>query len=386
VVSGTAVPRPTGAEAPDVRGRLGFRNPEGQDVEVPVRRSGPWARVNEVLRFRTVELAPWGGPGTVRQIGVVEGLQLSARARAYELLDNETLAGLRLARLARRVPGQETYPAHVSRLVGYDGFSADQFVLVEPYRGAPVEEFAGHLVQADQHRFAQQLTLALRWIAQAGIAHRGLSPRTVLWADGAVQVVDFCHAALVGTPRQTVGSPPWAAREQRADGTGTPSGRVTDRDDVWAVARLICYVISGFELTNRAQLDQYHLSELLGDALGPVEHRPGPAELLARLRLADPLRRVQGDDVLVQGRQAFLQAKPAAREYLAQAGRVDLTDAARPSGGGPPDAPRIDLTGTDRSGTHGTGTDRAGTDQVDLRGVSSERLADRWWRRRRERP
>jgi len=375
-------------EPDEVPSHLTFRSARGDDVTVAVDAAGPWEPVNQLMRARLVRLEPWGGASTLRMTALVEQLSPSARARGYELLDNEILAGVRLARLAERVPGsgRDEYPRQLPRLVGYQAFTLDQFVLLQPYEGVPVDSVAGRLVREEQQRFIEQMIVGVRWVGEAGLAHRTLSPRTVLWSSPHVQIVDFSHATLIGTPRQVVGSLPWAAPEQR-DGA---SGVVTDRDDVWAMARLICYVISGFELTNRTQLDQYHLSELLNDALGPVESRPDSRELLRRLRLPDPLSRLQsGNEALRRGREQFFAVKPG---YLPPPPQVPPPQA-------PPPSPLVSpLDAGQPANSHRPRGPRAMpaagephhvvdvTDQeVDVRDVDGRREPDRrgWWRRKK---
>jgi serine/threonine protein kinase len=311
---------------------LRFCTTDGTDLEVGLKQADEWQSVNPLLRSRRVTLEPWDGPSPLWMLAVAESLDVGPRWRAYELLDNEILAGLRLARLASQLPGDgfsDGYPECFSRLVGYQAFDADQYVLLEPYRGTPVFDHAGRLLQNDQLSFIKQLVIGLRWLQHAGLAHRLLSPSTVRWSDKGVQITTFSQSTLIGTPRTFIGRGPWTAPEQRAPASDSSSAElVTDRDDIWATARLICYVIAGFELTTRQQLDQYHLSELLGDALGPPPTRPEALTLLARLRLPDPLRTlVTADDALQRGRAAFDRIVPPPAPSSAETPQfIDLTN------------------------------------------------------------
>jgi serine/threonine protein kinase len=177
------------------------------------------------LHARQLRLELPEGARSVRQ---VRRLQDRTDGTAYELIDNEILAGLRLARLAR----DGDYPTTVSRLVGYDSDSAGPYVLLEPYRGRPIGESAGKLLTAERRRFQVSLLAGLSWLHEAGVVHRGLSPRTVLWDGRSVQITDFSLSALPGTPRTVAGVAPWAAPEQRGGPktsvTTTTSGRPVD--------------------------------------------------------------------------------------------------------------------------------------------------------------
>ena len=203
----------------------------------------------------------------------------------YDLIDNEILAGLQLCRLA----GPDHHPQEVSKLTGYSADGPESFVLLEPYRGVPVGEVAGKLLMADRHRFQVSLLTGLRWLGTAGVAHRNIGPRTIRWDEEShrAQITDFAHATIFGTPRQIIGTQPWAAPEQRVNRT---SGEVGDRDDIWAAGRLIFYVLTGEEPGDRDSImREPELAQLLEGVFGPPEDRPTCRELLVdRLGCKDP--------------------------------------------------------------------------------------------------
>jgi hypothetical protein len=217
--------------------------------------------------------------------------------RGYRMIDSEILAGRRLARQAARGDGR--YPPQLARLIGYDADSAEPFALFEPYRGEAADAVAGHLLRAGQHKFQLSLLTGLRWLAEAGLAHRSLGPGTVRWDGEQVQITDFSLATVIGAERQSVGSLPWAAPEQRGP---TVHGQVTDRDDVWAAGRLIFYVITGQELNERDQLAEWPLLvDLLVGVFGPPEQRPTARELLrVRLDQRDPVPAGSGIDPRIE--------------------------------------------------------------------------------------
>jgi serine/threonine protein kinase len=154
-------------------------------------------------------------------------------------------------------------------------------------------------------RFQLSFLEALRWLAAAGIVHRGLSPFTVRWDSGAkqVQITDFSLATVVGAPRTVAGRPPWASPEQQI---GRGSGSVTNRDDIWAAGHLLYLVVTGDRLTQTNQLARSpDLESLLGGVFGPPDHRPSALDLLKRLPAQDPVPRGIGGDPLKAGRDRF---------------------------------------------------------------------------------
>ncbi|TDC67154.1 hypothetical protein E1200_15530 [Actinomadura sp. GC306] len=225
-------------------------------------------------------------------------------AAGCRLLDGEILAGLRLARLSEGRP----YPDTVSRLIGYDSDVAEPFALLEPLRGTEIEPLAGKLPTEQRRRFQAGLLRAVRLLNAAGIAHRGLDPRTVRWDGANVQITDFSQAALIGSPRTVTGAPPWQAPEQRPETPpGWHRGDVGPTDDIWAAGRLIFYVLTGEELDDRAKLaDRPDLEVLLADVIGSPERRPDAQRLLHRLGEADPPPRpLAADPAFGRGRAEF---------------------------------------------------------------------------------
>jgi hypothetical protein len=261
----------------------------------------------EFLAARLVRLAD----GTeLRQLRVAG----TARRPGYECLDNEILAGLRL----RQVTGTAGYPAEVSCLYGYEATSADPCALLEQYRGEPLTLAGQYLLDNEQHQFQVSLLTGLCWIAAAGIAHRGIAPSTVRWDGRQAQITDFSLSTVIGAPREAVGTPPWAAREQRP---GQAAGRVSARDDIWAAGRLIFYVSTREELTNRSQIDERPgLRNLLAGVFGPSEERPTARELLSRLNEECPVvRALDSHSRLDAGRKRFYAVRAGKHPGVAAA-------------------------------------------------------------------
>jgi serine/threonine protein kinase len=254
-------------------------------------------------------------------------------AEAYGKIDNQILAGLRLARHV----GAGRYPPQVSKLIGYDPDSAQPFALYEPYRGEQVESVAGHLLPAGQHKFQASLLTGLRWLAEAGIAHRGLSPVTVRWDGEQAQITDFSLATLLGSRREVAGTKPWAAPEQQP---GYVSGDVTDRDDIWAAGRLIFYVVTGEDLVDRDHLGEWPaLADLLAGVFEPPERRPSAREMLAvRLRERDPVPAgPHADPELDKGRAEFFASRARLRHEPTPAD----AEIAEPPAAWPPQPPPV---------------------------------------------
>jgi serine/threonine protein kinase len=275
-----------------------------------------------------------------RQIRLADGTELrqlrvaaAARKPGYQRLDNEILAGLRLWQ-ATEVVG---YPPELSRLHGYEATSADPYALLEPYRGEPLTVTGQHLLENEQHQFQVSLLTGLCWLAAAGIAHRGISPATVRWDGRQAQLTDFSMCTVIGAPRQAIGAPPWAAREQRS---GLVSGQVSVRDDIWAAGRLIFYVQTREELIDRSQIDERpSLQSLLAGVFGPPEQRPTARELLARLNEPCPVPRALDDHSrLNAGRRLFYAARAGKHPGVAAAHPDDADDAEGPGQPLPPPA------------------------------------------------
>lgn len=284
-------------------GTLAYRDPFGVPCEAKIDElAGPEPPAGPPLEAARVRIACGDldrADVTARRIRPVP--LGNGRTEGYEQLDNEILAGVRVARLYRGRP----HPAEVTRLIGYDADSAEPFALLEPLRGEPVGGFAGRMLSRDRKPFQRSLLRAILVINGAGIVHRGISPETVLWdsASQTVQLTDFTRATLVGAPRTVVGAPPWQAPEQRPQ---QAVGRVSDRDDLWAAAKLIYYVITGQELHDlRALHDNPELGPLLGDVINAPDRRPSTRELLQRLGSAPMVPSRTADSAFEQGRRAF---------------------------------------------------------------------------------
>jgi serine/threonine protein kinase len=235
------------------------------------------------------------------------------RQEGYLRLDNEVLAGRRL----HDVAGWGGYPAEVIRLYGDEATSADPFALFEPQRGEPLREVGEYLYSDAFEQFVVGLLTGLCWLAGAGIAHRTISPDTVLWDsdDGKVRISDFSRSAPFGGIRTPVaGSWSWVPRESRPD---TCFGLVGPTDDIWAAARLIYFVGSrGKDLEDLSKLAELGLSQmfngLLEKVFAPPEHRPTARDLveygLRRHHLLPSLRD-DGGKRMVRGRESFLSLR-----------------------------------------------------------------------------
>ena len=274
---------------------LTFRTVTGEVVRTMASVGPDEPAAPECLAARRVRLADGTELRQVRVTGTG-----TARRVGYERLDNEILAGIRLHEATETVG----YPAEVSRLYGYDATSAEPFALLEPYRGEPLTVAGQYLLSPEQHQFQVSLLTGLCWLAAAGIAHRGIAPSTVRWDSRQTQVTDFSLATVIGAPREVIGTPPWAAREQRP---GTASGSVSAQDDIWAAGRLIFNVSTHEELTDRSQIESRPaLRNLLADVFGPPEHRPTARDLLRRLNEDCPApRALDSHSWLDAGRRSF---------------------------------------------------------------------------------
>ena len=283
----------------------------GEYEEIPARVDDAEFPAGELLTARTV----WLEDGTPSGLELIQHRPVHGdrRQQGYLRLDNEILAGRRLHQAA----SWSGYPAEVVRLYGDESTSADPFALFELDHGDPLREVGEYLLNDAFDQFLVGLLTGLCWLAGAGIAHRAISPDTVLWDSdtGKVRIADFSRSAPFGSARTPVaGSWAWVPREARPE---TCYGLVGPTDDMWAAARLIYFVRSrGKDLEDKGKLGELGLSQmfngLLEKILGPPEDRPTARDLVEHgLRRHHILPSLQddGDKRLIQGRTSFLKTR-----------------------------------------------------------------------------
>jgi serine/threonine protein kinase len=255
--------------------KLQFRRVTGQQVEVEAQVDDAEFPAGEYLMARKVSL---DDRTELRQHRPASGSQ---RREGYERLDSEILAGRRLYEVA----DWASYPPEVASLYGDEAVSAEPYALLRAYRGEPLKEVGRFIIDDELDDFQVSLLTGLCWLAAAGVAHRVITPDTVLWDSSRrrVQITDFSRSAIFGVPRTAVtGSQAWVPKEQRP---GTCYGTVGPRDDVWAAGKLIAYVRNqGEDLLGRDQLADLGLdvafNGMFDRVLGPPEGRPTAWELL----------------------------------------------------------------------------------------------------------
>jgi serine/threonine protein kinase len=281
---------------------LTFRRVTGGEPETHDVSYGDTVEAGNYLVGRTVRFDTGLELRQHRPMGVPQ------RPEGYERLDNEILAGRQLHALA-----DWSYPTQVTSLYGDEANSADPFALFEPYRGRPLREAGLYMGDDEFHEFLTGLLTGLCWIAAAGVAHRTISPDTVLWdASRGVMISDFSRSTIFGIPRTVLkGYDGWVPRELRQ---GSCTGAVGPHDDIWAAGRLIFFVRNqGEEPQDRSQLADLDaiFNGMFNRVLGPAETRPTARELLE-----DGLRRqvnvpsgARRSDELKAGREIFLKAR-----------------------------------------------------------------------------
>ena len=292
---------------------LRFRKFTGEKVEIATRVDDLEAPAGEFLTTRTVWLAD-GTPD-----GLADGLELRQhrpvsgdhRTVGYARLDNEILAG----RLLHQAAAGREYPPELTRLYGDEATSAEPYALFDQYQGESLRDIGAYL-SADFDQFTAGLLTGLCWLAGAGLAHRSISPDTVLWdsSAGQVQITDFSRSAPFGIARSPLrGQEAWISPESRPDRC---FGMVGPTDDMWGAVRLLYYVRSnGNILTHRGQLADFGLTEtftgMLDKVMGPPEGRPTARDLivggLGRPYLLPGV--ADGRDWLIAARAKFLNAR-----------------------------------------------------------------------------
>ena len=286
----------------------------GEYEEIPARVDDVEFPAGEFLTARTI----WLDDGTPNWLELIQHRPVSGdrRQQGYLRLDNEILAGRRL----RQVASWVGYPAEVVRLYGDESSSADPFALFEVDHGDPLREVGEYLLNDAFDQFLIGLLTGLCWLAGADIAHRAISPDTVLWDSdtGKVRITDFSRSAPYGSVRTPVaGSWAWVPRESRPE---TCYGLVGPTDDMWAAARLIYFVRSrGKDLEDLGKLGELGLSQLFNGMLekifGPPEDRPTARDLVEHGLRRHHILPSLPDDAgkrLIQGRASFLEARERA--------------------------------------------------------------------------
>ncbi|MFF0478100.1 hypothetical protein [Streptomyces sp. NPDC004284] len=210
---------------------------------------------------------------------------------AYGLLEREVTAAVALERRY----GGARFGAVFARIVGFDLTAAEPFVLYRPPTGRPLSEWAGRLGAGDQERITGQLTMAVMLLGEAGLVHRAIAPDTVRWDGARVRLCEPYAAQRAGEAREPFGGAPWASPEQRAG-----QGAADPRDDLWSVAELAYYLLSGRPDRGEgppADLADYRLLAALGQSglfAARAADRPHPAALMRLLHVSDPLATAVG--------------------------------------------------------------------------------------------
>lgn len=290
-------------------GKLRFRLYTGEQVEIEAQVDDAEFPAGQFLMARKV----WLDDRTeLRQHRPSSGSQ---RSDGYDRLDNEILAGRRLHELSEE-SDWGSYPSELARLYGDEATSADPYTLFDAYTGQPLRDVVRQIIEDEFDAFQVSLLNGLCWLAAAGIAHRAISPDTVLWDSnrGRVQITDFSRSTVFGVPRTPVmGLPGWVPKEQRPRAC---YGMVGPRDDVWAAGRLIFFVRNqGEDLVDRRQITDSGLDEMFNGmfnaVIGPPEGRPTAWNLLEDgLKRRNPAPRVaDGSAWLLAGRERFLEAR-----------------------------------------------------------------------------
>ncbi|WP_329620713.1 hypothetical protein OG357_09290 [Streptomyces sp. NBC_01255] len=210
---------------------------------------------------------------------------------AYGLLEREVAAAVAL----ERSYGAEKFGSVFARVVGFDLTAPEPFVLYRPPRGRPLAEWAGRLGSEEQERIIAQLAFAVRLLEQVELVHRAVTPDTVRWDGTHVRLCEPFAALRAGEAREPFGGAPWASPEQR-EGLGPAD----PRDDLWSVAQLGYYLLSGRPPRGEGPpgdlADYRRLAALAQSGLfSPrVADRPRPVELMRLLNVPDPLATAVG--------------------------------------------------------------------------------------------
>ncbi|MCX4584682.1 hypothetical protein [Streptomyces sp. NBC_01481] len=250
-------------------------------------------------------------------------LPLSAQGdpQAYGTLEREVAAAVALERRY----GSERFGEVFTRMIGFDLEAPEPFILYRIHGGEPISARRGALSVDEQHRVLAQLALSVRLLEDVGLVHRAIAPETVRWDGTHVRLTEPYGALRTKEPRSAFGAAPWASPEQR-EGTGVADAR----DDLWAVAQLMYFLLSGradkgtgppadlADFRRLAALDQ-------GGVFAPLaQARPTPSELMRLLNVSDPLATAAGaSDPLGRARAEYDAQRARKRRELGLDGHAD---------------------------------------------------------------
>ncbi|HEY9373484.1 hypothetical protein [Streptomyces sp.] len=242
---------------------------------------------------------------------------------AFARLEREVAAAVALERRY----GGEKFAGIFTRVVGFDLDAAEPFVLYRMPGGEPLADRRGTLGGDQQHHVIEELALAVRLLEDVGLVHRALTPDTVRWDGRHVRLSEPYAAQRAGEPREPFGAAPWAAPEQREG-----QGAADPRDDLWSVAQLLYFLVSGrpgvgagppadlADFRRLAPLDRGRLYA------ARAADRASPAELMRLVPVVDPLvTAAAAADPLSRGRAEFdaqlarRRARPGGFGTLAEA-------------------------------------------------------------------
>jgi len=244
--------------------------------------------------YRVGELIGAGGMGAVY---VAEQLS-TGKLRALKLMHPQLLmdADLRIRFEREARTGSAIESAHVAEVVGagVDEERGVPWIAMELLDGEDLEAFVlrhGPLSVAETLEVLRQICHALGQAHAIGIVHRDLKPENVFVhrARGArdattIKLLDFGVAkVMAGTQRATatIGTPLWMSPEQ-----SDPDARITPATDVWSLALLTFWLLSGRYYWSSANKKGVSVQALMREIL--FEPLPLASERAAALAFAQP--------------------------------------------------------------------------------------------------
>lgn len=230
-----------------------------------------------------------GGMGTVYAVTD----RVDGQRRALKVLLPELVAEERSRRRFQQealVSGQIDTP-HVPRVYasGIDDESGVPWIAMELLEGSDLRQHVrekGPLPLDEARRVLEQVGRALAAAHRRGLVHRDLKPENVFLAHtggppqvklldfGVAKVIDMHRTSATGTG--AIGSPMWMSPEQTSAG-----GRIAPATDVWALALLAFYVLTGRFYWKAAQDDSGVAGLLRELHLDPIEPPSDRAKTLA---------------------------------------------------------------------------------------------------------
>ncbi len=279
-------------------GELSFLDPAGVPVSMPAT-FGPDHPAAPYDAVRSCDVSLGGAWRLVQYRLPVAAAENPDRRSAFE---REVGVGVAITRTVADGPYEGLFRA----VAGYELDCDEPYVLYQPMANQSLATIGGRTLPVRRRRtLVRELLVALRVLEALGLVHGAIRPATIFRRGDGPQLDRPSGGAYEGAPRRGDGEHLFASPEQRA---GT--GRADCRDDLWSVAAMAYWLVTG-SLVGDGRGPDLSAAPELGRSLGRclatrAADRPTAVEVLGIMGIRDPLDvDPLPDDGLAPGRAAF---------------------------------------------------------------------------------